>query len=135
MMKPDKYDMTKDLASDWDPKKFPNIVFPTVNPLGKCENYTFGDGYLQYGLPHTPPQYQIASNIATAFDPLGEYNLGDLVYYNGKLYECITHHPGGNWDDSHFIVTTINDALKQKTPVSLLSNYVETTTLSGYEIH
>ena len=97
-------------GKDWDPRKFPNIVFPTVDALGKCENYAHGDGYLQYGLPHTPPQYQIASNIATAFDPTSHYKAGDLVYYSGKLFQCIKDHIG-NWNDSDFICTTINDAL------------------------
>lgn len=106
-------------------------MFPTVEPLGKCENYTHGDGYLQYGLPHTPPQYQIASNIATAFDPTAEYNPGDLVYYGGKLYQCVAYHLG-NWNDVDFAVTTINDALKHKSDIDMLSNYVETTALSGY---
>ena len=73
-------------GKDWDPRKFPNIVFPIVDALGKCENYTHGDGYLQYGVPATPPQYQIASNIATAFDPTSQYKSGDLVYFNGKLF-------------------------------------------------
>ena len=125
---------SKEFQASWDPRKFPNIVFPTVDPLGKCENYTHGDGYLQYGLPHTPPQYQIASNIATAFDPTVEYKPGDLVYYAGKLYQCINEHPAGNWNDNDFVVTTINDALKQKTPIEMLSDYVQTTALSGYEI-
>ena len=108
-------------------------MFPTVEALGKCENYTHGDGYLQYGMPHTPPQYQIASNIATAFDPTVEYSPGDLVYYAGKLFQCVKPH-AGSWNDSDFIVTTINDALKEKSDIDMLSAYVQNNVLSGYEI-
>lgn len=54
---PSEIGKTRLVTDEWDPCKFPNIMFPTVDPLGKCDNYTHGDGYLQYGMPHTPPQY------------------------------------------------------------------------------
>lgn len=120
-------------GAGWDPSKFPNIMFPEVNQFGKCDNYASGKGYEHYGKPHTPAQYQIASSIASAFDPKKHFDAGELVYFGGKLYQCINPHIG-NWNDNDFKQITISDALQQKTSIDDLSVYVRNDVLSGYTI-
>lgn len=107
-------------GKDWDPRKFPNVMFPVVQPLGICDNYAHGDGFLQYGPPHTPPQYQIASNIAAAFDQTKEYEVGNMVYHDGKLYVCTKDHKG-NWNDDDFVLTTVSDQLQHTVHDDILS--------------
>lgn len=45
----------------------------------------------------------IEATIAPQFDPTAAYNAGDLVYYGGKLYECLLDDTAGNWNPSRFV--------------------------------
>ena len=51
------------------------------------------------------------TDIAPAFSAETNYSVGDLVYYNGALYECITEHTAGAWDLEDFNETTIDEQL------------------------
>lgn len=49
------------------------------------------------------------SVIAPEFSASTAYAVGDLVYYDGKLYKCTTAHSAGAWNPSDFTQTTINE--------------------------
>lgn len=48
--------------------------------------------------------------IALPFNPETEYEVGDLVYYNGLSYRCTNEHTG-EWDADDFAGTTIANEL------------------------
>ena len=48
--------------------------------------------------------------IALPFNPETEYEVGDLVYYNGLTYRCTNEHTG-EWDADDFAGTTIANEL------------------------
>lgn len=48
--------------------------------------------------------------IALPFNPETEYEVGDLVYYNGLSYRCTNAHTG-EWDADDFAGTTIANEL------------------------
>lgn len=48
--------------------------------------------------------------IALPFNPETEYEVGDLVYYNGLSYRCTNAHTG-EWDADDFASTTIANEL------------------------
>lgn len=48
--------------------------------------------------------------IALPFNPETEYEVGDLVYYNGLTYRCTNAHTG-EWDADDFAGTTIANEL------------------------
>lgn len=51
------------------------------------------------------------TDIAPAFSAETNYSVGDLVYYDGALYECTTEHTAGVWNSEHFTDTAIDDQL------------------------
>ena len=51
------------------------------------------------------------TDIAPAFSAETNYSVGDLVYYDGTLYECTTEHTAGAWNSEHFTATAIDDQL------------------------
>lgn len=50
------------------------------------------------------------SDLAPDFSDSSSYDVGRLVFRNGSLYRCIVGHSGA-WDASHFVATTIDEAL------------------------
>lgn len=129
---PDDIDLGKSL---WDPRKFPSIMFPTVDMLGICDNYEKGKcQYDKHQMPHRGCQ-QLAKTIAPAYDVNLSCMPGDLVYYCGTLYVCIEEHNGGIWDKQHFAKTTIDEALKSKVSYDDLQDAISdalSTSLSSY---
>lgn len=51
------------------------------------------------------------ADIATEFSDLTNYSAGDLVYYDGALYEFQTDHTAGVWDTSEVIQKDISDVV------------------------
>lgn len=47
------------------------------------------------------------TNIAPTFSADSNYSVGDLVYYEGTLYECTTAHEATAWDAEDFTAATI----------------------------
>lgn len=62
------------------------------------------------------------TDIAPAFSAETNYSVGDLVYYDGALYECTTEHTVGAWNSEHFTDTAIDDQLN-----AINSNIVNAT--------
>lgn len=48
-------------------------------------------------------------DIATEFSDLTNYNAGDLVYYEGALYEFQVDHTAGAWETSEVIQKDLSD--------------------------
>lgn len=48
------------------------------------------------------------TDIAGTFNTTTSYTVGDLVYYNGVLYECTTDHVAGAWVAGDFTATDID---------------------------
>lgn len=70
--------------------------------------------------------------IALPFNPETEYEVGDLVYYNGLSYRCTNAHTG-EWDADDFAGTTIaNELASLKSGLTGLTN-TETVTLTAAE--
>ena len=57
------------------------------------------------------------TDIAPAFSAETNYSVGDLVYYDGALYECTTEHTVGAWNSEHFTDTAINSNLTNKATI------------------
>lgn len=53
------------------------------------------------------------SALAPTFSESAEYSKGRLIYRGDTLYRCTVVH-SGSWDPSHFIETTIDEALSMK---------------------
>ena len=51
------------------------------------------------------------ADIAPTFSAEGNYAVGDLVYYDGVLYECTTAHEAAAWDAEDFTATSVNEEL------------------------
>ena len=51
------------------------------------------------------------SDIAPTFSADSNYAVGDLVYYEGVLYECTTEHEAAAWDAEDFTATSIDEEL------------------------
>ena len=49
------------------------------------------------------------TDIATEFSDLTNYNAGDLVYYEGALYEFQADHTAGSWETSEVIQKDLSD--------------------------
>lgn len=49
------------------------------------------------------------TDIATEFSDLTNYNSGDLVYYEGDLYEFQVDHTAGAWETSEVIQKDLSD--------------------------
>lgn len=49
------------------------------------------------------------ADIATEFSDLTNYNAGDLVYYDGALYEFQVDHSAGVWETSEVIQKDLSD--------------------------
>lgn len=50
-------------------------------------------------------------DIATEFSDLTNYNAGDLVYYEGVLYEFQVDHTAGSWETSEVIQKDLSDII------------------------
>ena len=51
------------------------------------------------------------ADIAPTFSAESNYAVGDLVYYEGVLYECTTEHEAAAWDAEDFTATSIDEEL------------------------
>lgn len=51
------------------------------------------------------------SNLAHPFSSTETYHVGQLVVYNNTLFRCTTIHKG-NWNEDHFTVSTVGDAME-----------------------
>ena len=51
------------------------------------------------------------ADIAPTFSAESNYAVGDLVYYEGALYECTTEHEAAAWDAENFTAASIDDEL------------------------
>lgn len=51
------------------------------------------------------------ADIAPTFSEESSYAVGDLVYYEGVLYECTTEHEAAAWDADDFTATSIDGEL------------------------
>ena len=123
---------------EWDPRKFPSIIFPVVDPFGKCDNYLSGEcPWDKHSKPDLDPM-SIADTIAPGFDQSKTYSIDDLVYYNGQLYRCIEDGFSGNWNPNAFQLTTIEEALQEKVSEDeldcALSHYVPNNALSAQSL-
>ena len=63
-----------------------------------------------------------------AYDDTATYNIGDVVNYNGTLYECIADNVTGAWDASKWQVQKVTDAM---TDVNTYYKNFPVKTLSG----
>ena len=74
------------------------------------------------------------SDIAPTFSEEDTYAVGDLVYYEGVLYECTTAHEVAEWDAGDFTATNIDKELSainsNLTNVIALLNGLRLTTAS-----
>ena len=64
------------------------------------------------------------ADIAPTFSAESNYAVGDLVYYEGTLYECTTEHEAAAWDAENFTAASIDDKLSSLK--SGLANLVKT---------
>lgn len=62
------------------------------------------------------------ADIAPTFSAESNYAVGDLVYYEGVLYECTTEHEAAAWDAEDFTATSIDEELN-----AINSNIVNAT--------
>ena len=69
------------------------------------------------------------ADIATEFSDLTNYNSGDLVYYEGALYEFQVDHTAGAWETSEVIQKDLSDIVT--TLKSGLTGLVKTYTLTN----
>lgn len=53
-------------------------------------------------------------DIATDFSDLTNYSAGDLVYYEGALYEFQVDHAAGAWESSEAIQKDLSDIINSK---------------------
>ena len=59
--------------------------------------------------------------ILPEFSTSTQYALGEYVTYQGKVYMCITLHPAGAWNATHFVQKTLKDYIVEHLhPVSRL---------------
>ena len=78
-------------------------------------------------------------DIATEFSDLTNYNAGDLVYYEGDLYEFQVDHIAGSWETSEVIqkdlsdiITTLKSGLISAVKVCHITVPVDKTDVSGF---
>lgn len=65
------------------------------------------------------------ADIAPTFSAESNYAVGDLVYYEGTLYECTTEHEAAAWDAENFTAASIDDELSSlKSGLTNVSGYV-----------
>ena len=53
------------------------------------------------------------TDIAAAFSAESNYAVGDLVYYDGTLYECTIEHAAGEWAAADFTAASVGSALNE----------------------
>lgn len=51
-------------------------------------------------------------NIANDFDETKNYSIGDMVLYDGLLYQFTSAHAAGAWNSSHVVATTIGEQIE-----------------------
>lgn len=67
-------------------------------------------------------------DIATEFSDLTNYSAGDLVYYEGVLYEFQVDHTAGAWETSEVIQKDLSDVINT---LSARVLEIKTTTYTG----
>lgn len=58
--------------------------------------------------------------VAYIFNETDSYSISDYVYYENKLYKCVTAHTG-IWNSAHFTETTIGNELDDKAPKAYIA--------------
>lgn len=73
------------------------------------------------------------SSLAPAFDDSTEYSTGDVVQYNGGLYQFTSGHTPGAWDAGEVTLIDVLDLLANKADTAVLEDYLPLTggSLSG----
>ena len=64
------------------------------------------------------------TDIAAAFSAESNYEVGDLVYYEGALYECTTAHEAAAWSAEDFTAASVGSTISVVNS-NLTSNIVE----------
>lgn len=75
------------------------------------------------------------ADIAPTFSADSNYAVGDLVYYEGVLYECTTAHEAAAWDAEDFTAATISgeiNAINSNITTQPMSFTPETGVTVGY---
>ena len=78
------------------------------------------------------------ADIAPTFSAESNYAVGDLVYYEGTLYECTTEHEAAAWDAENFTAASIDDelsSLKSGLTVQTLTPVYNTDVVSNATVH
>lgn len=83
----------------------------------------------QKALIETIPGKAQKADIAPEFSTETAYNTGDLVYYNGALYEFTADHAAGAWSTDDTQAATINGSLDQLK--SGLTNLIKFDSVTG----
>lgn len=65
----------------------------------------------QEALIESVPARAYKANIAPDFSDLTNYNAGDLVYYEDKLYQFSVDHTAGPWESSEAIEKDLSDII------------------------
>ena len=130
---------------EWNPRKFPSIIFPVVNAMGICENYVSGECDYDIFKVCRDPVNRLAETIAPTYNVKMECEPGDMVYYCGQLYECIEAHPGSAWDKRHFKPISVEkkfievdkelDKKTEPAEVSVMISSALSSTLVDYTTH
>lgn len=58
-----------------------------------------------------------STNIAPLFSTSTSYTKGQIVSYNGKIYQFTADHPAGAWNNNHAVIITANSAYIAKTEI------------------
>lgn len=65
--------------------------------------FTDGNYYInKYGLTYLFIPEKINTYKYSSFSATTSYYIDDKVLYNGQHYKCVTSHPAGQWNISHF---------------------------------
>ena len=68
-------------------------------------------------------------DVAPIFSAEVNYSVGDLVYYEGVLYECTTTHDAEEWDAEDFTAASVSSALSDVN--SNLTGYSNVQSVTG----
>lgn len=62
-------------------------------------------------------------NIADEFDNSKNYDVGDILIYDKKLYKCKSFHSAGDWNPLDFEETSISQLLEEAQSGSVVGSY------------
>lgn len=62
-------------------------------------------------------------NIADEFDKSKNYDVGDILIYDNKLYKCKSSHSAGDWNPLDFEETSISQLLEEAQSESVVGSY------------